>query len=50
MANVLQPGTGPIDGDAYLPSTPDTVSWGLLPTAADRPVLTVDSGSTVCGA
>ncbi|MFE2911160.1 acetamidase/formamidase family protein [Kitasatospora indigofera] len=48
MANVLQPGTGPINGDAYLPSTPDTVSWGLLPTAADRPVLTVDSGSTVC--
>ncbi|GAA2010670.1 acetamidase/formamidase family protein [Catenulispora yoronensis] len=45
--NVLQPGVGPIDGAAYLPSTPETVAWGLLPNAASRPVLTAASGTAV---
>jgi acetamidase/formamidase len=31
----------------YLPSTPENVLWGRLPCAADRPVLTVDSGDEV---
>ena len=44
---VLQPGTGPIDGDHYLPSRVDEVLWGYLPRAQDRPVLTVRSGRTV---
>lgn len=48
MPNVLQPGLGPIKGDAYLPATPDTVRWGLLPTAASRPALTVRPGTVVC--
>ncbi|MBL7488903.1 acetamidase/formamidase family protein [Frankia sp. AgB1.9] len=43
----LQPGKGKVDGKHYLPSTPETVRWGELPTARTRPVLTVDSGSTV---
>jgi acetamidase/formamidase len=30
-----------------LPSRPDTVLWGWLPGAVDRPVLSVDSGATV---
>src|SRR5258708_35091944 len=44
---VPQPHEGPIHGDHYLPSTPATVSWGWLPTAASAPVLTVNSGETV---
>lgn len=43
----LQPGKGKVEGKHYLPSTPETVRWGELPTARTRPVLTVDSGSTV---
>lgn len=31
----------------YLPSTPETIQWGYLPNAADRPLLTVPSGATV---
>ncbi len=31
----------------YLPSTPETIKWGYLPNAADRPLLTVPSGATV---
>ncbi|MCK9899686.1 acetamidase [Parafrankia colletiae] len=43
----LQPGRGKIEGRHYLPSTPETVSWGGLPTARTRPVLSVDSGTSV---
>lgn len=31
----------------YVPSTVDTIKWGYLPNASDRPVLTVPSGATV---
>ncbi len=31
----------------YVPSTVDTVKWGYLPNATDRPLLTVPSGATV---
>lgn len=48
MANVLQPGSGPRDGDRYLGAEPGTVRWGLLPTAGDSPVLEVASGTAVC--
>ena len=44
---VLQPGTGPIDGDVYLPSRPDEVLWGYLPRTTDAPVARVRSGRTV---
>ncbi|WP_322754918.1 acetamidase/formamidase family protein [Frankia sp. Cas3] len=43
----LQPGKGKVDGKHYLPSTPETVRWGHLPTAETRPVLSVESGATV---
>ena len=35
------------NGNYYVPSTPDTVSWGSLPNAEAKPVLTVPSGSVV---
>ncbi|MFH8251695.1 acetamidase/formamidase family protein [Microbacterium sp. B2969] len=44
---ILQPGTGELPGDHYLPSTPDTVLWGRLPCATDAAVLTISSGETV---
>jgi acetamidase/formamidase len=31
----------------YVPSTVDTIKWGYLPNAADKPLLTVPSGATV---
>ena len=43
----LQPGTGPIPGEHYLPARPEEVLWGRLPCARDRPVLTVRPGETV---
>jgi acetamidase/formamidase len=43
----LQPGAGPIRSSTYLPSTVDHVLWGRLPCAADTPVLTVESGTSV---
>lgn len=46
--SVLQPHTGAIDGSAYLAADHGTTTWGLLPNAAHRPALTVDSGTTVC--
>lgn len=45
--HVLQPDQGAIDGAVYLRSTPETVSWGLLPNAASAPALAVDSGTSV---
>ena len=44
---VLDPGTGPVRGSAYLAAEPDTVLWGRLPCAADQPVLRVDPGTEV---
>lgn len=40
----VQPGSDAAD---YLPCTPDTVLWGRLPCAADRPVRTVDDGGVL---
>lgn len=35
------------DGRNYVPSTPETVRWGVLPNRDAAPVLSVTSGSTV---
>jgi hypothetical protein len=43
---VLQPGTGPIDGD-YLPTHVDEGHWGYLPRIGTPPVLRMSSGQTV---
>ncbi|WP_423921630.1 acetamidase/formamidase family protein [Frigoribacterium sp. 2-23] len=43
----LQPGSGDIPADLYLPATPGTTLWGRLPCAADEAVLTVESGQQV---
>ncbi|WP_375388218.1 acetamidase/formamidase family protein [uncultured Amnibacterium sp.] len=40
----VQPGS---DAAVYLPATPGTVLWGRLPCAADRPALSVASGTVV---
>lgn len=45
--HALQPGEGALPGDHYLPSTPDTVTWGILPNAESKPVLTVADGAVV---
>jgi acetamidase/formamidase len=44
---VLQPGAGPIRGRHYLPSRPDQVRWGYLPSLTSEPVLRIRSGETV---
>ncbi|KQR92166.1 acetamidase [Microbacterium sp. Leaf347] len=44
---ILQPHTGPIPADVYLPASLETVTWGRLPSRADAPVLTVPAGTTV---
>ncbi len=46
-AGTLQPHRGRIDGDRYLPSTPDDVRWGYLPARSSTPVLRMRSGRTV---
>jgi len=43
----LQPGTGPIYGQHYLPSSPDQVRWGYVPSLTSEPVLRMRSGETV---
>src|SRR4051812_34473890 len=43
----LQPGQGRVDGEYYLASTPETVSWGYVPSLHSRPVLRVRSGATI---
>src|SRR5258705_4120114 len=43
----LQPGTGPIYGQHYLPSSPDQVRWGYVPSLSSEPVLRMRSGETV---
>jgi len=32
VGGVLQPGAGRIDGQHYLPSEPDAVRWGYVPS------------------
>lgn len=44
---MLSTGVGPIDGDHYLPLLPDHAFWGRLPCGADRPAVTVASGSSI---
>ncbi|WP_456286684.1 acetamidase/formamidase family protein [Microbacterium sp. JZ70] len=44
---ILQPGRGLPDGATYLPSSPETVRWGRLPSGEDEPVLTITSGETI---
>jgi len=44
---LLQPDDGAIPAQHYLRSTPETVSWGYLPNAVARPVLTVNPGDAV---
>ncbi|MTV24675.1 acetamidase [Nitriliruptoraceae bacterium ZYF776] len=44
---LLQPHRGPIDGDHYVPTTPDTSLWGWLPNRDTPPALRVGSGATV---
>jgi acetamidase/formamidase len=44
---ILAAGTGPGIADNYLSCTPDTISWGTLPTPATPPVLEVDDGDIV---
>ena len=44
---ILQPGTGDVAGEVYLPADPATVLWGRLPCAADDPVLEVEPGTAV---
>jgi acetamidase/formamidase len=44
---ILAAGTGPGIADHYLSCTPDTISWGTLPTPATPPVLEVDDGDIV---
>ena len=43
----LQPGTGEIRADVYLPSTLGNVLWGRLPCATDTAVMTVEPGTVV---
>ena len=45
--SVLQPGQGDPEGDHYLPSTPDEVLWGYVPTVHATPVMQMASGQTV---
>ncbi|WP_213814207.1 acetamidase/formamidase family protein [Glaciihabitans sp. dw_435] len=45
--SILQPGSGPIRSQHYVPADEASILWGRLPCAADVPVLTVDSGTEV---
>lgn len=44
---ILQPGTEDRPGDHYLPSEPDQVLWGYVPTVESASVLQMRSGQTV---
>ena len=44
---ILNPDQGRIDGDHYLPVTPETVRWGWWPNRNTPPVLSVDDGAVV---
>lgn len=45
--SALQPGTGPIRSETYLPADLDAVLWGRLPCGADTPALSVEPGTEV---
>lgn len=47
VAEILQPGGGPMPGDHYLSSHPDQVLWGYVPTVHAQSVLQMRSGQTV---
>ena len=47
MTRILAAGTGPGIADRYLSCTPDTISWGTLPTPATPHVLEVGDGEIV---
>ena len=44
---ILNPGQGRIDGDHYLPVTPETSRWGWWPNRRIAPVMSVDDGAVV---
>lgn len=44
---LLQPREGPIPGQHYLASTPETVTWGWLPTRETPAALVMRSGETI---
>jgi acetamidase/formamidase len=44
---ILQPGAGPIHGQHYLPSLPDQVRWGYVPSLGSKPVLRMRSGESI---
>lgn len=46
-AVLLQPGEGPIPGEHYLRSTPETIRWGHLANREATAVMAVDSGATL---
>ncbi len=47
FGEIVQPGSGVIRGDSYLPSTPEDVLWGYVPTIHATPVMSIRSGQTV---
>ncbi len=47
MSAILNAGEGRINGEHYLPVTPDTITWGWLPNDVSPAVLEVASGSVV---
>ena len=44
---ILNPGQGRIDGDHYLPVTPETCRWGWWPNRLTSPVMSVADGAVV---
>lgn len=44
---ILQPRMGPIHGKHYVPSLPEQVRWGYVPSVGSRPVLRMRSGESV---
>jgi acetamidase/formamidase len=47
MIPALQPGSGPIRSERYVPADVDAVMWGRLPCATDVPILRIESGTEV---
>ena len=45
--SILNPGQGRIDGEHYLPVTPETCRWGWWPNRLASPVLSVADGAVV---
>lgn len=46
-ALILNPGQGRIDGEHYLPVSPETCRWGWWPNRLTRPVLSMADGAVV---